>query len=380
MTAYTQNTTLLAQSVPADYDLDQLDRDITRARDAYHGHWVLPLSTCYNVAFANVSSILEATRAELKNSASLFASLLIVAVAVPVGGFMTARLGHAVLSQAAGNAALRVMSRSSQTAILGTGVWFLENDAARFMLGSAFKDIVGIAKFEVIKELSNAVRSDPFAALRGGGMPSELQFRNSLEQWLYDHINLLRSIVNDVRNNPNLSDAEKTQAARLFRQSEFMQLMPESSTIAAGDEVKTQEAIELALWCGVLLEMDYQEVSFPRSDPNGLGFVTGWTRGDGIAEVPGDANYPTNTLPNANPLNPDSHFGGVRVRHDAPGWRILERVEALYGTHIGGVFLDGAAIVPGALRHPRTDGFDAGEMRRAANALRSLSTQYMLKL
>lgn len=353
--------------IPSDYDISNLLEDISTANGNHIGNWMLPVSTAYNTAFNEVNRVLEEQASANRARAELIGNLLMIAVTVPIGGWMTARLGKATLAQGLGDAAIRTMSRSNHIAVIGTGVWFLENDAARYMLQGAYSQVTRYVTRATLAGLTSGLTANPFAGFTNHRL-SELQFRNKLEEWVYAHNNFLRGAATRIRDNSSISTSEKDAMARELSGVKFIADQPTTSRIS--NRRTAAETIETALWMGIMLDMDYLMTSF--EDWRGNYAVTGWRNAGGISATPGSAQYPTERGPARG-----SHSGGVRIGHRAPGSIVLDHVERLYGTYVGGTFLQGTGFM-GSRNLEYSDGFNGDEMIRAERALRILARRYRL--
>ena len=283
---------------------------------------------------------------------------------IPVGGWLTARLGQASLAAGPGNAAIRQMSRSNRLAVIGTGVWILERDAVRYMLKDAYGEVTKHVSAAAMRGLTSALTATPLAGSSRRRL-SKLQFRDKLEQWVHAHSTSLLEAATLLRDS-RASGAEKSAAAAAMREVPFIARSPRASTVR--QPARAAEMIQLSLWMGYMFEMDYLMTS--DAQPTDHGRHMAWRRAGGIAAVPGGREYPAERTPDRVSLS-----GGRRIGYTYPGNVVIERVDDLPRRHVGGPFLLGKHAL-GSSWFERSDGFDAGELIRARNALRTLAMRY----
>ncbi|SFI41959.1 hypothetical protein SAMN04488095_0787 [Jannaschia pohangensis] len=331
-------------------------------------HWRNPLSSAYSDAFNAVKGTIERQQASDRARAELFASLISIAVTIPVGGWMTARMGHATLSRAVGDASLRLVLRGNQRLLYRAADHVLDSEASRYMLGEAFDFVTGKISKSLTNAAASGLTSNPFQAAMTE-MKSEMKFFLELDTWVRAHSSFLLTMARNLRSS-SLSQADRNAVAAALGRSRFIQDAPMSSRVPS--HVRAAESLELSLWMGILLSMDYKMTSY--EDWGGNSSRTGWRNAGSISQMPSDPNYPRERRAGSNGTR---HGGGVKIGYRAPGSHVLNRVEELYGKYVPGqgAFLRGKSAL-GVSWMEHSDGFDAGELGRAERALPIIARQF----
>lgn len=340
---------------------DGIDTYLTDLKHRHTNHdtyWAIPLSTAYTTAFDNFKDTLATQRARDEARAKLVSDLLLLGVSLPIGGIMTARLGHAVIGRAAGSTAVRTLARSNWSRANAAASWLQseKNGWAGYILGEAFKDVQKRVKAETAEQIAAVLAYNPLSGA-SGLFDNPLIFKNRLQAFNGRHYDAAASFAEDIRDSRHFSRAQKDAIAAHLRQQPYFTTASNRNRVQ--DAKGMAQDIELMMWCAYVLNTDFkQRVEFRKFGKEGLSDFIRIPEGP-IDMMPSDRRYPKSASTSV--MAPSS---GAVFRN--PGDAVLERVSALWNARISSSksqrFLQGR--------------YDVSELLQAERATRTLAARY----
>ncbi len=318
--------------------IDDLFNHIDGYKNKHETFWALDLSKAYNTAFKNFTKCLANQAKSDKLSADIALAVFTLLVTIPIGGWMTASLGTAVVAQSAGTASTwAVANQVLQKNMKNKQIY-------NYVRKESFSMLTKKVKASAKQSFTNEVLKSPFSPnksidLSGNGDPFD--FKINLEKFIGQHYDRIYEFARSVANDDTItSEEENAIATRIFNEDPFFAKAPTESTI--NDAMKPAEVFELVLLLGLVTRSDYQEYA----DVNyvmGKRDVT-WKRGASIDAPVTDAGYGSNTSGGAVKVGAQmiTQAGSTRVAYEYPGGDIIDRIEELWDTHIQ----DGCKVSP----------------------------------
>lgn len=332
--------------------------DLKHRHTNHDTYWAIPLSTAYTTAFDNFKETLATQRSRDEARAKLVSDLILLGVSLPIGGVMTARLGHAVIGRAVGSTAVKTLSRSNWSRANAAATWLQSerNGWAGYILGEAFKDAQKRVKAATASQIAGVLAYNPLSGA-AGLFDNPLIFKNRLQEFNGRHYDAAASFAEDIRDSKDMTGAQKDAIAAHLRQQAYFTTAGNRSRFR--DPGGMAQDIELLMWCAYVLNTDFkQRVEMRRFGKEGLSdFIP--IREGRIDMLPSDRGYPASA--STSYFAPSS---GAVFRN--PGDAVLERVSTLWSARISSsrsqAFLKGR--------------YDVTELVRAEQATRLLAARY----
>ena len=332
--------------------------DLQNVQDLYNLNWVLPYGSAYATANTQFKATLQSQADWDKMKMELFMTAATIGFGAGLGAMFgkAATVGSVAVDQALTAVCNRNMERTFNAmarisaSVPGTFIVSQIWDTLGSKIGTAAKDQVQAL----------VTRAPASAAIRD---PQVMQ--NDMTAYVLRTKTAAHAVAADIRDNRNMTEAEKDTVARQMRAAPFFADAPRSDVI--GNRQVAADTMELAFLMVLVMDSDYIEehTDWQRGARDG----TTTRRLGGVSLSTSDPRYGVTA-----PMRSTSGLGAssntiTYVAYDRPGGRILDRINVLHNQRLGSTFF------PNGWLDFQSYGRD--EIARAERALARLNQQVL---